>query len=101
MLSFVDPVLVLGLVAGGFTTVAFVPQVLRTWRLKSANDLSLAMVGCNTIGILLWLIYGLYVRSLPIIAANLIAFILASTVLVLAMRYREAGGREKAVEKQV
>ncbi len=95
-----DPVVVLGLIAGAFTTVAFVPQVLRTWRLKSANDLSLTMVSCNSIGILLWLIYGLCVRSLPIIAANLIAVILAATVLVLAVRYREAGGRRKTVEKQ-
>lgn len=98
MLSCVDPVVVLGLIAGAFTTVAFVPQVMRTWRLKSANDLSLTMVIFNATGILLWLIYGLCVRSLPIIAANLIAVILAATVLILAIKYREAGG--KSVEKQ-
>ncbi len=101
MLSCVDPVVLLGLIAGAFTTIAFVPQVLRTWRLKSANDLSLTMVSFNATGILLWLIYGLCVRSLPIIVANLTAFILASTVLVLAIRYREAGGSRKTVEKQV
>jgi MtN3 and saliva related transmembrane protein len=84
----IDPVTVLGLVAGAFTTAAFVPQVLRTWRLKSARDLSLAMISLNSTGIFLWLIYGLYVRSLPIIVANLFTFILISTVLILALKYR-------------
>ncbi len=88
MILNIDPVILLGLVAGAFTTVAFVPQVLRTWRLRSANDLSLAMVGFNAAGIFLWLIYGLCTHSLPIIAANFVAFILVSAVLVLAIRYR-------------
>jgi MtN3 and saliva related transmembrane protein len=101
MLPTVDPVVVLGLIAGPFTTVAFVPQVVRTWRLKSANDLSLSMVSLNSAGIFLWLVYGLCVRSLPIIAANLVASILAVTVLVLAIRYREARGNGKTGEKQV
>jgi MtN3 and saliva related transmembrane protein len=101
MLPTVDPVVLLGLIAGAFTTIAFVPQVVRTWRLKSANDLSLTMVSLNSTGIFLWLAYGLCVRSLPIIAANLIASVLAVTVLVLAIRYREAGGSGKTGKKQV
>jgi MtN3 and saliva related transmembrane protein len=100
MLSAIDPVVVLGFVAGAFTTIAYIPQVVRTWRLKSANDLSLTMVAFNATGIFLWLIYGLCVRSLPIIAANLVAFMLASTVLVLAIRYRGAGASGKAAKKQ-
>jgi len=84
----VDPITVLGLVAGAFTTLAFVPQVIRTWQLKSAADLSVAMIGLNSTGVFLWLIYGLYVRSLPIVVANLVTFVLVTTVLVLAIRYR-------------
>lgn len=84
----IDAVTVLGLVAGAFTTLAFVPQVIRTWRVKSASDLSLAMIVLNSTGIFLWLVYGLYVRSLPITIANLVTFILVSTVLLLAIRYR-------------
>jgi len=84
----VDPITVLGLVAGAFTTLAFVPQVIRTWQLKSAADLSIAMIGLNSTGVFLWLIYGLYVRSLPIVVANLVTFVLVTTVLVLAIRYR-------------
>jgi MtN3 and saliva related transmembrane protein len=88
MLLHVDPITVLGLVAGAFTTLAFVPQVIRTWQAKSAADLSIAMVGLNSTGVFLWLIYGLYVRSLPIVLANLVTFVLVATVLVLAIRYR-------------
>ncbi len=84
----IDPIMVLGLIAGVFTTVAFVPQVIRTWRVKSARDLSLAMIGLNSTGIFLWLIYGLCTRSLPIIVANLVTFVLISTVLILAIKYR-------------
>jgi MtN3 and saliva related transmembrane protein len=88
MLLKIDPITVLGLVAGVFTTAAFVPQIIRTWRVKSANDLSLAMISLNSTGIFLWLIYGLYTRSLPIIVANLVTFVLVSAVLILAIRYR-------------
>ena len=79
---------VLGFAAGAFTTAAFVPQVLRTWRLKSAKDLSIAMVSLNATGIFLWFVYGVCTRSVPIIAANLVTLILICTVLVLALKYR-------------
>jgi len=78
----------LGLIAAGFTTIAFVPQLVRTWRVKSASDLSLGMMGLNSTGTFLWLIYGLWVRNLPIILADLAALVLVSAVLVLAIRYR-------------
>jgi len=55
---------------------------------KSANDLSLAMISLSATGTFLWLFYGLYTRSLPIIVANTITLVLVSTVLVLAIRYR-------------
>ncbi len=83
-----DPVMVLGMVAGAFTTIAFIPQVVRTWRVKSAKDLSLAMISLNATGIFLWMIYGFYTHCLPIIVANFVTFVLMCTVLILAVRYR-------------
>lgn len=83
-----NPITLLGLVAGFFTTVAFVPQVIRTWRMRSAADLSLVMVSLNSAGVLLWLIYGLCIHSLPLIIANLFTFALTSAVLILAVKYR-------------
>ena len=88
MILNIDPLMVLGLIAGAFTTIAFVPQVIRTWRVKSANDLSLAMISLNAAGVFLWAIYGVYTRSLPIIAANVVTFCLVFTVLLLAIKYR-------------
>jgi MtN3 and saliva related transmembrane protein len=88
MTNSLDPVTILGLIAGAFTTVAFVPQVIRTWHSKSARDLSLAMVSLNATGVLLWLIYGIFSKSLPLIIANTITFVLVSTVLILAITRR-------------
>lgn len=84
----IDLVMVLGFVAGAFTTMAFVPQVIRTWRVKSSSDLSLAMISLNSTGIFLWMVYGLFTRCIPIIIANLVTFVLTATVLVLAIKYR-------------
>lgn len=80
-------VTLVGLVAGTLTTIAFVPQVLKTWQSKSAKDISLGMFLCFSLGVLLWLIYGLQNQDLPIIVANSITLILASTILVFKFRY--------------
>ena len=60
----------LGLLAGTLTTVAFVPQVIRTWKSKSTKDLSLPMLVSFTTGVLCWLIYGIWIDSLPITLTN-------------------------------
>jgi len=74
-------IMILGLAAACCTTIAFVPQVLKTWRTKSANDLSLGMYLIFTTGVILWLIYGLIRWDIPIIAANGITLILALIIL--------------------
>ena len=83
----IDPATLLGIIAGICTTLAFLPQVLRTWRLRSARDISLTMISLSSAGIFLWFIYGLYINSMPVIVANFITFILASTILVLKIRF--------------
>ncbi len=77
----------LGLLAGTLTTVAFVPQVIRTWKSKSAKDLSLAMLGTFTAGVVCWMIYGVMIDSLPIMLANSITFLLAGTNVILKLVY--------------
>lgn len=79
----------LGLVAGACTTIAFLPQVLKTWKSRSAKDLSLGMFSFFCFGVLLWLIYGIMVRDIPVIAANLLTLMLASTLLVFKLRFKE------------
>ncbi|MBU1191506.1 MAG: SemiSWEET transporter [Gammaproteobacteria bacterium] len=78
----------LGLCAGSLTTLAFVPQVLKTWRSKSGNDISLGMFLLFSTGVLLWLIYGILIDALPVILANAITLLLSLTVLALKLRYR-------------
>ena len=83
-----DGVSILGFIAGGLTTFAFLPQVVRTARTKSTHDISLGMVSLTSIGIFLWFIYGLCLQSLPIIVPNFISFVLTFTLLSLKIKYR-------------
>jgi MtN3 and saliva related transmembrane protein len=83
-----DAIAITGYIAGTLTTISFVPQVVRAWKLKETRDLSLAMLLLFAAGILLWTVYGLFVSSLPIIAANVITFALVIVLLALKIRYR-------------
>jgi MtN3 and saliva related transmembrane protein len=79
----------IGLAAGALTTTAFLPQVIKTWKSRSAKDLSLGMFSLFCTGVLLWLIYGIVVRDIPVIAANFLTLMLASTLLFFKLRFRE------------
>ncbi|MDZ8055730.1 MAG: SemiSWEET family sugar transporter [Aulosira sp. ZfuVER01] len=79
---------ILGLTAGVLTTIAYLPQLIKTWQSKSAEDLSWSMLIVLCIGIILWLVYGAYVRDIPIIAANIVTFVFAGMILVLKIKYR-------------
>lgn len=81
------PLTVVGLTAAFCTTVAFVPQVVKTWRTRSTDDISLGMFLLMTLGVFLWLVYGAFLRDLPLVAANLVTFVLAVTILVFKLRY--------------
>lgn len=78
----------LGLVAGILTTIAYLPQLIKTWKSKSADDLSWTMLIVLCTGIILWLVYGFYIQDIPIIAANIVTFIFASIILVLKIKYK-------------
>jgi MtN3 and saliva related transmembrane protein len=83
-----DSILLVGYIAGTLTTISFVPQVARAWKLKETRDLSLPMLLLFAAGILLWTIYGIWTGSLPIIAANVITFLLILLLLLMKMRYK-------------
>jgi MtN3 and saliva related transmembrane protein len=78
---------VVGMAAGTLTTLAFLPQVLKIYRTKSARDVSYLMFLIFSTGVLLWLIYGILIGSAPIIAANVVTLALAVVVIVLKLRY--------------
>ena len=78
----------LGVAAGTLTTLSFVPQVLRTWRTKSTEDVSFWMLLAFNGGITLWLTYGVLLRKPSIIYANGITLVLSLTLLGMKIRYR-------------
>jgi MtN3 and saliva related transmembrane protein len=79
---------VIGLVAGALTTIAFLPQVLKTWQSKSAKDVSFSMLVTFSIGVFLWLLYGIYLHALPIILANSFTLFFNVIILWLKIQYR-------------
>lgn len=82
----------IGLLAGVLTTIAFVPQLLKIYATKSGKDVSARMFVMFSAGVALWLVYGIMIRSLPVIIANLVTLGLAIAIMVLKVRYsrREA-----------
>jgi len=78
----------IGLAAGFCTTAAFLPQVVKTWKSKSAKDLSLGMYSIFCTGVLLWLVYGIMISDLPIILANAITLMLAVSILFFKLTFK-------------
>ncbi|HJV64909.1 MAG TPA: SemiSWEET transporter [Geomonas sp.] len=77
----------IGFFAGLLTSGAAVPQVLQTWRTKHARDLSMSQLVMLCIGMLLWLIYGILLGDLPLIAANLFSICCYAALIVMKLRY--------------
>ena len=76
-----------GSLAGVFTTIALLPQVIKTWRSRSASDVSLVMFAVYFAGILLWLIYGVTLGDWPLIGSNTVTLLLTGIMLILKLRY--------------
>lgn len=79
---------ILGYAAAFFSTVSFVPQVIKTLKTKDTSGISLLMYSVFTAGVALWLVFGLLTINMPVIIANVIVLILASMVLVMKIRYK-------------
>jgi MtN3 and saliva related transmembrane protein len=77
----------LGLLAGALTTIAFVPQLLKLYATKSGKDVSARMFLIFSTGVILWLLYGILIRSAPIIIANSLTLLMSLIILALKLRY--------------
>ena len=75
-----------GFVAALLTTFAFLPQVLQTLRSRSTDGLSLPTLVAMTVGIVLWLFYGLGTGQLPVLLANGVTLMLVAVLLALKLR---------------
>jgi len=85
----------LGLLAGAWTTIAFMPQLIKTWQTQSAKDVSVGMFLLFGLGVALWGIYGWEIHAFPIILANSITFILALAILILKIIFDNKDNAEK------
>ena len=79
----------IGLAAGLLTTTAFIPQVWKIYRTKSGKDISARMFSLFSAGIVLWLVYGVLLQSVPLILSNAVTLVLSLTIIGLKLRYRE------------
>jgi len=86
---------IIGLLAGSLTTISFVLQVYKTWKTKSAENLSLSMFMVYIIGISLWFTYGLEIHSISMIISNTITAILSFTLIYFKFRYRDREHRKE------
>lgn len=77
-MTFIDT---LGYAAATLTTASFVPQAWLTFRTRDVSGISLAMYSAFTLGIALWLVYGLYIEAWPVVIANVVTFALAAAIL--------------------
>ena len=89
MLSFsMSFVSFVGFAAGTLCTLAYLPQALHSFRTRSVSDISLMMLVSLNIGLLLWVAYGVMIRSLPLILPNAVTFFLAFPLLVMKLRFQ-------------
>ena len=78
-----------GVAAAVCSMTSFVPQVVKIWREKDASSVSLRMYVVTVTGFTLWTVYGVLLKSWPLIGSNLISLTLAAIILVLKLRYRD------------
>jgi len=78
---------IVGYVAGVLATAAFVPQVAKTFKARSARDISLGMYVLFCAGVGLWLVYGVLIASWPVIVSNVVTLVLSGAVLVLKLKH--------------
>ncbi len=77
----------IGLMAGALTTLAYLPQVVKTWKSKSTKDISVGMFISLCLGLLMWVFYGFSIHSMPVIVANIVSLVLVFTVLIFKIRF--------------
>ena len=83
----IDGAMMLGLAAGTLTTTACAPQLVKAWQSKSTGDLSWGMLVTFSTGILLWLIYGVWIDSVPVILANAVTLLLQAGIVSLKIKH--------------
>ncbi len=80
---------VLGLIAGTASTIMVVPQILKIWKTKDAGDVSQRMFIMASIGVALWLVYGIFKQDIALMVTNSVGLLLNVILLILKFRYKK------------
>lgn len=79
--------LTIGLIAGSLCAISFLPQVIKIYRTKRVEDLSLVTFSVFSLGVFLWLIYGILIRELPVVLTNSLVLILSLLIIAMKIKY--------------
>jgi len=77
----------IGSIAAVLTTASFVPQAWHSFKTRDVRGISLGMYSVFTLGVALWLLYGVLLQSWPLMIANSITLLLAAAILVMKLRF--------------
>lgn len=80
---------IIGLIAGLLTSVAAVPQVIKTWRSRHARDLSIWQPLLLSVGVALWLIYGILIKNTPLILSNITPLVCNLMLTAMKIRFKD------------
>ncbi len=80
---------IIGVLAGVLTTGSFIPQAIKIWKTKDVEAISLQMYVIFTIGMCLWLTYGILIEKFAVIAANCVGLVLCAFVIVGKIRFEK------------
>lgn len=88
----------LGMAAGSISAITFLPQVIKTWKTKSADDISLLMFTFATVSVVMWLVYGIILQDVPIIYTN--SLVLICSLIMLYFKFRYSNKKDKEISPQ-
>ena len=83
-----DVTSIIGFIAAFFTTISYIPQLIKVMRSKSTEDLSLTTFLLLFLGLCLWLVYGILLKNFPLIIANVITLFFISLILIHKIKYK-------------
>ena len=84
-----DWINITGFAAGTLSALTFLPQVIKTWKMKAADELSLMMILLASLSVTMWVIYGLMIMNYVIIITNSVVFILSLFLIYFKLNYKE------------
>lgn len=77
----------LGFTGAALSIITYLPQVIKLWRTKSAKDISMPMLLLLTLGVAIWLAFGIRIKDIPLIITNSLILAMSLTMVILKKVY--------------